>query len=131
MTKLNWEKNGRSFYAHAGKLTLQVKIAPPRRLGNERRWMVGEILGHSWLGESKTFPDFEAAAVYAEQRAREAIQQASNALASLTEPGCRGQRCPDGSCRVCAVVPDRVWLAWKADRKKRLGLGYMQGKGAS
>lgn len=84
MTVLQWEKRGRSFYASAGKLSLQVKIAPPRYLGEPRRWVVGEIFGHHWLADhTEYFADFAAAAERAEGVARATLIQASDALAGV------------------------------------------------
>lgn len=41
----------------------------------------------------------------------------------VTEPGCQGRHCADGTCDVCKAVPDGDWIAWKtvAHAPKRLG----------
>jgi len=80
---LRWEKRGRSMVAVAGRLALQVSIAPPAYLGQERRWRIRQIFGAHFLdpgAPSKSYPSFETAAVQAERFARDALCTARLAL---------------------------------------------------
>ena len=45
--------------------------------------------------------------------ARPAKLHAQHKPADPIEPGCQGADCTDGTCSVCAAVPDDQWIAWK------------------
>lgn len=78
--KLKWEKSGRSYVAHAGRLRLIVRrnpitVARPFDPG----WRVREVFGNHFP-VTEDFAYFDAAAVAAETAARTMLKAAAKAL---------------------------------------------------